>query len=93
MYGLLSIRDRYEVSLVANLLTYSFAGDGPTFHLPDAPHLLLHLFFLHQWLKILLHGPFLNLDMRYFVKHASKLHLGIISYRIRQKKHYRIQSK
>ncbi len=72
--GLLGIKDRCGVSLVANLLTYGFAGDGPTLHLPDVLHLLLHLLFLHQRLKILLHGPLLNLDARYFVKHARMGH-------------------
>lgn len=94
--GLLGIKDRCGVSLVANLLTYGFAGDGPTFHLPDVLHLLLHLLFLHQRLKILLHGPLLNLDARYFVKHARTLQwdmTSIISYRMWQKKHYRIQIK
>lgn len=37
-----------------NLTGYLSTGDSTTLHLPDAPHLLLHLLLLHQDVKVAL---------------------------------------
>lgn len=44
----------YQNQIGVNLTRYLFTGNGTTLHLPDAPHLLLHLLLLHQNIEVAL---------------------------------------
>lgn len=58
---------------------YLFARDGATLHLPDAPHLLLHLLLLHQNVEVALLQLVLRLTERVDMEMLSKSHREPIS--------------
>lgn len=50
----LSLKLRYQSLMGVNLTQYLFTSNSTTLHLPDAPHLLLHLLLLQQNIKVVL---------------------------------------
>lgn len=49
-----TLNTTYKNQMGVNLTSYLFTGNRTTLHLPDVPHLLLHLLLLHQNIKVAL---------------------------------------